>query len=526
MTSGPDPLLHPEWAEGLPDGVLIADPAGRLQAWNPAVHHLFHTLPGTLPTDLHLDDLVAPRAREEFARALTANRGCGEWPSPRSEGAELMLEWTFGRGPGGGLLAVVRDVTARVREEESLRRTVTLFGRIHAHLVDLIAIVDSRGQRRYSSPSYAGVLGYSQEEMAHLGSLELLHPDDQGKIAAALDHLMKGRPMQGLQYRLRHRDGRWLHFESTASLIAGTEDGEPQALIVARDRTEHVEFERRRLEMEAQLRQAQKLEAIGQLAAGIAHEINTPIQYIGDNATFLRDSFEAVFSHLTRALAHLSSIRSAGGPAGENAARALGELQSADLGYLEAEIPSALQQTLDGVARISRIVNAMKDFSHPGSDAKLPTDLQRAIESTVTVSRNEWKYVANLAERFDPELPPVPCFPDEINQVVLNLIINAAHAIETARAHRPPGWMGTITVTTARKGDEAEVSVGDDGTGIPDGIRDRIFEPFFTTKPVGKGTGQGLAMAYKVVVDQHGGRIEVDTAPGQGSTFRLFLPLS
>jgi signal transduction histidine kinase len=167
----------------------------------------------------------------------------------------------------------------------------------------------------------------------------------------------------------------------------------------------------------------------------------------------------------------------------------------------------------------------MKDFSHPGAEQKIPLDLNRAIESTITVARNEWKYVAEVALALDPSLPLVPCVPDDINRVVLNLIVNAAHSIadvvDTAR-----GGKGCITVRTWQDGEAIALSITDTGTGIPAAIRDRIFDPFFTTKDVGQGTGQGLAIAYDVVVQKHGGTITFDTVEGTGTTFLVRLPLA
>lgn len=424
-----------------------------------------------------------------------------------------------------GHVATILDITKLKETEEALRQNEALFSAIHRHVVDLIAIIDGQGRRLYTSPSYQFVLGYSEAEMAAHSSLDLLHPDDVERVSKVLLGLMAGRPTQGLEYRLRHKNGSYLHFESTAAIIPDPDSDDVRALVVARNVTERIEAEQNRVAMESQLRQAQKLEAIGQLAAGIAHEINTPTQYIGDNATFLRDSFDETFSLMGRLMAQLMEIRTLGGAAGEAAGKALDDLADTDLDYLGAEIPKAIQQSLDGVGRISKIVSAMKDFSHPGSETKVLADLHRAIESTITVSRNEWKYAATLDLDFDPDLPLVPCFPGEFNQVVLNLIVNAAHAIEGAKATRPQGELGKIVVKTRLHPGEVEVAVSDNGTGIPEDIQQRIFEPFFTTKPVGKGTGQGLAIAYKVIVDKHSGRILLDSAPGRGTTFRIFLPL-
>ncbi|HLP30376.1 MAG TPA: ATP-binding protein, partial [Geothrix sp.] len=405
--------------------------------------------------------------------------------------------------------------------ERALRQTEALFTTINSHLVDLVAIIDEHGRRIYSSPSYGFSLGYSQEEISRIGSKELVHPDDLGVIEDALGALFRGERPGRLEYRLLPKDGRYLFFESTAVPIAGSEGGPMQALFVARNVTERKEEEKRRAVMEIQLRQAQKMEAIGQLAAGIAHEINTPTQYIGDNARFLRDSFEEVFSLMGRLMAYLLAIGAGEGPAAAEARQALADLQGADLDYLGVEIPKAIIQSLEGVARITKIVGAMKDFSHPGSESRVDTDIHRAIESTVTVSRNEWKYVAELETYFDPEVPLVPCFPGEFNQVILNLIVNAAHAIEAAKTTHPDGAMGRIMISTHRRGSEVEIAVADDGTGIPHEILHRIYDPFFTTKPLGKGTGQGLAIAHGVIVEKHGGRLTVDTSPGAGTTFRI-----
>jgi signal transduction histidine kinase len=261
--------------------------------------------------------------------------------------------------------------------------------------------------------------------------------------------------------------------------------------------------ERKRLER--QLAQAQKLESIGQLAAGIAHEINTPIQYIGDNARFLQD-----------ALSDLHRVIAAQGQPDASAG-------DVDLEYLQQETPKAIQQLLEGVSQVARIVRAMKEFSHPGATEKLPVDLNRAIESTLVVSRNEWKYVADVETDLARDLPQVPCLAGEINQVLLNLIVNAAHAIDDVV--KTTGGKGRITVSTRRDGDWAEIRVADTGCGIPEAIRSRIFDPFFTTKDVGKGSGQGLSIAHTVIVRNHGGTIQFFSEMGSGTTFVVRLPL-
>jgi len=326
-----------------------------------------------------------------------------------------------------------------------------------------------------------------------------------------------------VEYRMQHKDGSWRVLESHGSAVRNARGDVETQVVVSRDITERKKAEQERQLMEMQLRQAQKLESIGQLAAGIAHEINTPIQYIGDNTRFVQEAFGDLNALLAQHLRLLDAARQNSvtpGLIGEVDAAA----NAADLNYLSTEIPKAIEQTLAGVARVTKIVHAMKEFSHPGTEEKIAIDLNHAIESTMTVARNEWKYVAEMVTHFDAALPPVPCLAGELNQVILNLIVNASHAITDVVGDGANG-KGTITVTTHRAGDWAEIRIADTGAGIPEKIRSRIFEPFFTTKPVGKGTGQGLTIARSLVVDKHGGTIAFETQPGKGTTFIVRLPI-
>jgi len=277
-------------------------------------------------------------------------------------------------------------------------------------------------------------------------------------------------------------------------------------------------------ELQQQLTQTQKLESIGQLAAGIAHEINTPTQYIGDNICFLQEGLADIIKLLAKYGQFYRSVKK---DFSDNSLVAEIEqaLQETDLEYLLNEIPKAIKQSQEGVERVANIVRAMKDFAHPGSSTKTPVDLNRAIESTITVSRSEWKYVAQLEVHFDLELPMTPCLLGEFNQVILNLIKNAADAIsESAPADSLA--TGLITIATQKQDKWAEIRISDNGVGIPDSIKSKIFDPFFTTKEVGKGTGQGLSIAYSIIVDKHQGTINVESEPGQGTTFIIRLPLA
>jgi signal transduction histidine kinase len=271
-----------------------------------------------------------------------------------------------------------------------------------------------------------------------------------------------------------------------------------------------------------QLLQAQKLESVGQLAAGIAHEINTPTQYIGDNVRFLKDTFQ----DLTQVLDIYRRVTLSVGDNGlsrDAVEKVNTEVERFDLGYLLEEGPKAIDQALEGINRVSTLVKAMKEFSHPGTKEKIPLDLNHSIQSTITVARNEWKYVANLETELDPELPPIPCLPGEFNQVILNLIVNSAHAIADTQRDSG-GQLGEIKVQTKNYRDWAEIRIQDTGGGIPESIHSRIFEPFFTTKEIGKGTGQGLAIARSVIVDKHDGSIDFESQQGIGTTFIIRLP--
>jgi signal transduction histidine kinase len=272
----------------------------------------------------------------------------------------------------------------------------------------------------------------------------------------------------------------------------------------------------KRLELE--LRQAEKLRAVGQLAAGVAHEINTPIQYVSDSLHFMKDACGDLLS-IGRQVCE-------GVTQGRDAALAIDALRAKareiDLDYLLEELPKAMEQTSDGVRRVADIVSAMKDFGRPDSREKVPTDINHCLKNTLLVAHSELKYVADV-EVCLGEIPLVPCYPGELSQVILNLLVNAAHAVGDRFAST--GGRGSIRAVTSCEGGRVVLTVADNGSGILPEHRGRIFEPFFTTKPVGAGTGQGLAIARWIVVEKHGGTLSFDSAPGLGTTFSVTLPI-
>ena len=289
------------------------------------------------------------------------------------------------------------------------------------------------------------------------------------------------------------------------------------------DITEQKRNEEQRAALELQLHQAQKLESIGRLAAGIAHEINTPTQYVSDNIHFIRKALGDL-EHVLAAYTGLVQWIRAQGPIATDLAALLAPAEKVRLDYLRREIPVAISDAEEGLTRVTKIVRAMKNFSHPGQDTFTPVDLNQAIESTLTVSRNEWKYVAELVTDFDPQLPLIPCLPGEFNQVILNIVVNAAHAIADVVGFNT-GKKGTISVSTRLDGNWVEIRIRDTGTGIPLHAQPHVFEQFYTTKQIGKGTGQGLALARAVIVDQHAGTLTFETQPAAGTTFIIRLPL-
>jgi len=301
---------------------------------------------------------------------------------------------------------------------------------------------------------------------------------------------------------------------------------------VAQILTDKLERQRReRVLLEEKEQQAvriflsQKMEAIGMLAAGVSHEINTPIQYVGDNAHFLREALEQLMALLKQYQNLAEQVRS--NCVEEGLLQEIETMEEAmDMAYLEREIPNAINQSLEGISKVSQLVSAMKEFSHPGKDRKGWADINRSIASTVKIAQNEWKYVAELELDLEKDLPLVYCHIGEINQVVLNMIINAAQTIKEKAADADSATSkGKITVRTRLLGDHVSILIEDTGKGIPNVLLDKIFNPFFTTKDLGVGTGQGLAISREIILQRHSGQINVQSVEGVGTTFTLDLPM-
>ena len=372
------------------------------------------------------------------------------------------------------------------------------------------------GRVTMANPALQKMLGYTEAEILALGPDPLVHPDDREEVVAALRAAgsRSGREPETATRRFLHRNGAIVHTRLSVSVATDAEQRPLFTLAVAKDVSEMI-----RLEME--LRHSQKLESVGRLAAGIAHEINTPIQFVGDSVRFVReavDDFVSILGGYQKLRAELEAD-----PRWAPEAARLAELEDAvDVAYAIENVPAVAERCLDGLQRVTTIVRSMKEFAHPDAREKKPFDLNHALQTTLAIARNEYKYVADIETELG-ELPLVLGHGGELNQVFLNLLVNAAHAIGDVVAGT--ARRGTIRIKTRRDGDDAVIEIGDTGTGIPLAVRDRIFEPFFTTKEVGRGTGQGLAISRSVVVDKHGGSLTFVTETGTGTTFIIRLPV-
>jgi len=375
------------------------------------------------------------------------------------------------------------------------------------------------GHFEYIGPQGPQRLGFGEDLWKQIGFLDRLMPRERnGAVRHRIDETCSGN--FEIETTVLTQDEKRVDLRWVASCEQSDNTGQHKVL---RGMMLDVTDQRR---LENDLAQAQKLESVGRLAAGVAHEINTPVQFVSDSVLFVREAMDDL-SAIVDKYRELRSAMESGADI-QAAARAAEKAEDdADLDYILENAPVALDRARDGLGRVANIVRSMKEFAHPDRKEKAQADINQAIASTLVIASNEYKYVADVETRF-AELPLVNCFAGEINQVVLNLIVNAAHAIgDVVRDAQTNGMprKGLITVSTRVLDGSIEIAIGDTGKGIPVDVRSRIFDPFFTTKEVGKGTGQGLAIARAVVVDKHGGTLHFETEVGRGTTFFIRLPI-
>jgi len=504
------------------DAVIVVDDQGCVVGWNAGAGRMFGweadevlmlPLPAALFTDesrgaieRHLRQL-AESGTSEYVGAPTRLHLVHRGGTPVTCEATVTQWLRDGRHFTG---TVLRDVTSREAAETELRRLALAVE--HAH--ESIVITGADATIQYVNPAFERVTGYRREQV--LGGKPSLLKSGHQSDAFYRDmwtQLARGDVWTGT-FVNRRADGSYFEEEATISPVRDESGTLRNYVAVKRDVTQERALER-------QLRQSQKLEAVGQLAAGIAHEINTPLQYAGDSARYLSNCIGGVM-HAIGAYEALVTELQAQPELADRLAELAQVREDADLEFAVAQIPLAVQRIEDAIVRVSVIVRAMKEFAHPGVHDVTAADLNHMLETTLTVARNEYKGVADVETHFGM-LPPVPCHVSELNQAFLNIVVNAGHAI-AERASRN-GGRGTIRVSTRAEGDFVVVEFEDDGCGIPESIKSRVFDPFFTTKAVGKGTGQGMSIARSIVMERHGGALTLRSEEGRGTTFTVRLPV-
>ncbi|MCG7961334.1 MAG: ATP-binding protein [Candidatus Thiodiazotropha taylori] len=386
-------------------------------------------------------------------------------------------------------------------------------------------VLDNGGVVKYTNPESARLMGWTEDEMLGKQFSQIVYgekkpPKEKNVKTIVMDTLKDGVIRADNDDLFTHKSGHQIDIVFSVSPMLQSED-EKRVVLTFSDISERKRADRERMDLERQLNQTHKMEAVGQLAGGIAHEINTPIQYIGDNLKFIKESQQDM-QNLLQDYADLSSKAKQQPELHAELEKIDETIEEIDLEYLTEETTNAIDQSITGASQVARIVLAMKEFAHPGGKDMALADLNRIVSNAVAVCKNEWKYVADTRLQLSDNLPDVKCLAGEVSQVVLNIIVNAAHAIEAAKREEK----GTITITTELKDEQVEIRVSDTGTGIPEEAQEYVFNPFFTTKDVGRGTGQGLAIAQDIIVGKHQGELLFETEQGVGTTFIIRLPLT
>lgn len=508
-------------AKASPVGIVITSNEGTLLYAN----EMMHKLTGAEPVELAgMGWLERVHGEDRF---MVRRAWFGEGTSSRRLEFRMTTKdektlWVLGQivdlsnshGQDVGNVMTFTDITRMKRAELVQQRFTAAIDQA----AEMIFITDLNSIITYVNPAFEKVTGYTKSEAVGENPSMLHSGEHDADFYAGLWGVLgRGENWVG-RFINKKKSGETYTQQTT---IGPIRDGKREVIGyvgVARDISEQ-------LVAEGQLRQSQKLESIGELAAGIAHEINTPAQYVMSNLQFLEDSFTTIFASLDKGR-EIASLVQASSLADQGGVRDLlaSLIDEDDIEYLKEDIPSALRESADGLNRISEIVQSVKQLAHPGEVNKSYHSINEILRNAATVSSNEWKYVAAVEFKFAEDLPRVNCLKGEIGQVALNLIVNGAHAIETKRSEGEE--RGVISLRTYPDGTDVVIEVEDNGTGIPQHAMDRIFDPFFTTKDVGKGTGQGLAIAHNVVVNMHSGSINVKTEEGVGTRFVMRLPVN
>ena len=499
--------------------------------WNEADERMFgYARDEVLGRDLHA--LIAPsRFQQAHGKAFPLFQATGdgaaigktiELAAIRKSGEEFPIELSLASTKIDDkwcAVGIARDITERKRAEAASRQSEEKYRALFDSSRDAIMTLEPPTWR-FTDGNPATLAMFKAKSVADFtshGPGDLSpekQPDGRASGEAAPEIIATAMREGSAFFEWAHRRLDGQEFPATVLLTRMERGGQQFLQGTVRDISEQRQFE-------VELGHARKLEAVGQLAAGIAHEINTPTQYVGDGVHFLKETFEGYRRLVGQYQRAVKVLEMAGGQ--EALVSEIRETEAdIDVAYLDANVPGSFSSCQDGISRISTIVRAMKEFAHPDQREMVPADLNRALQTTVNIARNEYKYVAEVATEFG-DLPPVRCHVGDLNQVFLNLIVNAAHAIGDVVGQG--GGKGTIRITTFREGDLVRIDIADTGAGIPEAIRHRIFDPFFTTKGVGKGSGQGLAIARSIVVTKHHGTLTFESEVGKGTTFTIRLPI-
>ncbi|BBD07376.1 PAS domain S-box protein [Desulfovibrio ferrophilus] len=508
--------------------LLALDRSGRISLLNRKGCELLGYEPGTVEGMDWFENFI-PRRSSESVRAVFQSLMSGALkPFDHHENEVLtrdghlrLFSWnnTLIKGGSGtilGSLSSGQDITEERLREQALKQSEERFRVLVESMNEAVVSLNKKGQLEYTNQRFCEMLGIARQRTFGKRIEDFLDPSNAKRFRIYFD--MESAPRSEPHELIwTHHSGRQVHTYVSPALIYSN-DGELEGATIAIADISKLK------ELEGQLVQAQMLESLGSMAAGIAHEINTPCQYVLNNTQFLRKATSIVLAVLKM----YEELRLAVDNGGET--RALvqeleDELAKQQIDYLQEDMTAAITESLEGIDRIAAIVRSVKQFANPGAEEKAATDLNELVRNTVIVSTNEWKYMADLIMELEEGLPMVPCVVGQINQVLLNLIVNAAQAIEP-RVEAKDYLKGEIRIRTAHDEDWVYLEVSDNGSGIAPEDRDHVFRPFYTTKAPGKGTGQGLAISQTVIRDTHNGDLTFETVPGEGTTFKIVLPIS